>query len=57
MFAMRRALSSQLFGIGPSDPRVLVLITISLTAIAVLASLIPARTATRVDVMQTLKTE
>ena len=42
--AMRRALSSQLFGIGPSDPRVLLLITISLTAIAVLASLIPART-------------
>jgi putative ABC transport system permease protein len=56
-FAMRRALTSQLFGIGPSDPRVLLLITICLTAIAVLASLIPARSATRVDVMQTLKTD
>ncbi len=52
---MRRALTSQLFGVGPSDPRVLLLITICLTAIAVLASLIPARSATRVDVVQTLK--
>jgi putative ABC transport system permease protein len=56
-FALRQALRSQLFGIGPSDPRVLVVITISLSAIAVLASLIPARRATRVDVMQTLKAD
>jgi putative ABC transport system permease protein len=56
-FALRQALTSQLFGIGPSDPRVLVVVTISLSAIAVLASLIPARRATRVDVMQTLKAD
>jgi len=55
--ALRQALTSQLFGVGPSDPRVLVVITLSLTAVAVLASLIPARTATRVDVMKTLKTD
>jgi predicted permease len=55
--ALRQLLTSQLFGIGPSDPRVLLLITISLTAVAVLASLIPARRATHVDVMQTLKTD
>jgi ABC-type lipoprotein release transport system permease subunit len=36
---------------------VLLAITFSLTAIAVLASLIPAQTATRADVMQTLKTD
>jgi putative ABC transport system permease protein len=56
-FALRRALSSQLFGIGPADPRVLVVITISLTVIAIAASLLPARSATRVDVMKTLKAE
>jgi ABC-type antimicrobial peptide transport system permease subunit len=56
-FALRRALASQLFGVGPADPRVLVVITISLTAIAVVASLLPARGATRVDVMKTLKAE
>ncbi len=55
--ALRRLLTSQLVGVGPSDPRVLLAITFSLTAIAVLASLIPARTATRVDVMRTLKTD
>ena len=56
-FAMRRALASQLFGIGPADPRVLLVITVSLTVIAMAASLLPARGATRVDVMKTLKTE
>ena len=56
-FAMRRALASQLFGIGPADPRVLIVITVSLTVIAMAASLLPARGATRVDVMKTLKTE
>jgi hypothetical protein len=55
--ALRQALRSQLFGVGASDPLVLVAITLSLTAVAVLASLIPARTVTRVDVMQTLKTD
>jgi putative ABC transport system permease protein len=56
-FALRRALASQLFGIGPADPRVLIAITISLTFIAMVASLLPARSATRVDVMKTLKAE
>ena len=56
-FALRRALAAQLFGIGPSDPRVLLIITISLTAIAMVASLVPARGATRVDVMKTLKAD
>jgi predicted permease len=56
-FALRRALASQLFGIGPADPRVLIAITISLTLIAMVASLLPARSATRVDVMRTLKAE
>ena len=56
-FALRRALAAQLFGIGPSDPRVLLIITISLTAIAMVGSLVPARGATRVDVMKTLKAD
>lgn len=56
-FALRRALASQLFGIGPADPRVLLVITISLTAIAMVASLLPARGATRVDVVRILKAE
>lgn len=57
MFALRRALTSQLFGVGAAEPRVLVVITISLTAVAIVASLLPARSAARVDVMQTLKAE
>lgn len=56
-FALRRALASQLFGVGPSDPLVLVIITISLTGIAMIASLVPARGATRMDVMKTLKAD
>ena len=56
-FALRRALASQLFGISPADPRVLIAITVSLTAIAMVASLLPARSATRVDVMKTLKAD
>lgn len=56
-WSQRRALASQLFGIGPADPRVLVVITISLTAIAMIASLRPARGASRVDVMKTLEAE
>jgi len=56
-FALRRALAAQLFGVGPADPRVLLVITISLTAIALAASLLPARGATRVDVLKTLKAD
>ncbi len=56
-FALRRAFAAQLFGVGPADLRVLLVITLSLTAIALLASWLPARGATRVDVMQTLKAD
>jgi ABC-type antimicrobial peptide transport system permease subunit len=56
-FAARQLLASQLYGIEPSDPRVLLATAVALTAIAALASLLPARRATRVDVMRILSAE
>lgn len=46
---MTRAMSSLLFGISPTDPATLTVISVVLTAVAVLASYLPARRATKVD--------
>ena len=48
-FAIRRALVSQLYGIGPMDPAVLTTVTLVLGIVAVLASTLPARRAARTD--------
>ena len=49
-----RLMASHLYGITPSDPRVLVVITATLAAVATLACVIPARRAAHIDVMRTL---
>jgi putative ABC transport system permease protein len=48
-FALRRSLESQLFGVTASDPRVLAVVASLLAAVAVLACMLPARRATRID--------
>jgi ABC-type antimicrobial peptide transport system permease subunit len=55
--AIRSLVSTQLYGIAASDPRVLALTAVSLAAVAIVASLIPAQRATRVDVMKILNAE
>ena len=55
--AIRSLVSTQLYGIAASDPRVLALTAVGLAAVALRASLLPAQRATRVDVMQTLNAD
>jgi hypothetical protein len=54
-FALTRALQSRLVGVHPFDPLIWALAAIALLAIAVVASLVPARQATRVDITSTLR--
>jgi predicted permease len=49
-----RLMTSQLYGIAPANPWILLLMTITLTVVAALASLVPARRAAHVDVMKIL---
>jgi ABC-type antimicrobial peptide transport system permease subunit len=55
--AVSRVLSSLLFGIGPRDPVTYVLVGLLLMVVALLATLIPARSASRVDPMVALRCE
>ena len=48
-FAVRRALQSQLYGIGPMDPMVLISVAGVLGLVSLLASTIPARRAAKTD--------
>jgi ABC-type antimicrobial peptide transport system permease subunit len=56
-FAVRKLLSSLLFGIGPTDPATLSAATAVLLAVALAASWFPARKAMRVDPISTLHEE
>jgi putative ABC transport system permease protein len=55
--AMTRLLANLLFGVRPLDPPTLAAAGLLLVAAALLASLVPARRATRVDVVGALRTE
>ena len=47
--ALTRVLSGQLFGVKPHDPATFVLVAVGLAAVALAASLVPARRAASVD--------
>ena len=55
--AASRALSSLLFGIRPADPGTFVVVCLILATVALLASYIPARRATKLDPMVALRHE
>jgi ABC-type antimicrobial peptide transport system permease subunit len=54
-FALTRVVRSLLFEVSPTDPTIFSLIAILLIGVAMIASYIPARRATKVDPLQALR--
>lgn len=52
---LTRVISAHLFGVGPMDPLTYAAVALGLTAVALLASYLPARRASRVDPIVTLR--
>ena len=55
--AASRALSGLLFGIAPTDPSTFIAVPLLFALVALAASYLPARRATRVDPMVVLRSE
>jgi len=51
------AMATQLFGVKPYDPKILLVTTAALAFAAFLAAIIPARRAATLDPMRALRTE
>jgi len=56
-FGLTRLIENQLFGVTPMDPVTIVAVALLLTAVALLACVIPARHAARADPLQALRVE
>ena len=56
-FASTRVLASLLYGVTPADPVSFVSIALLVVAVALAASVIPARRATRIDPMEALRAD
>lgn len=56
-FALSRVLSTALFGVSSTDPYTFAIVPVMLAAVALLATYLPARRATRVNPITALRTD